>query len=232
MRTVYGPIADPLGHASARGRFWASPAANYLTEQPPKIPIDVDHSGRSVGEVVALMRHAGSLGAVGEVDDQIAEAVNDRVGERTVAVPTPLYWSASRIGSPDDGLVLVSAALTASPASVGVRRPVRFLPGALDHRQAADRWRPRTDRVEHELLTRAANARADRQQGDAIVISEMDTPRLTRLGRVAVRRCICGPVSDGWSSGRMMPVSVCSSARSARSARRSLTSEQGTLFLG
>jgi hypothetical protein len=129
------------------------------------------------------MRHAGSLWAVAEVDDHVSEAVNVRVGGRTVAVPTPLYWSASRIGSPDDGLVLVSAALTASPASVGVRRPVRFLNGRLDHRQAADRWRSRLDRVEHEMLTRAANARADRQQGESIVISELDEPKLTRLGR-------------------------------------------------
>ena len=183
MRTVYGAIADPLGHASARGRFWASPAANYLTEQPPRIPVDVDHSGRPVGEVVALMRHAGSLWAVGEVDDHVTETVQVRVGAQTVAVPTPLYWSASRIGSPDDGLVLVSAALTASPASVGVRRPVRFLDGRLDHRQAADRWRSRLDRVEHQMLTRAAHARADRQAGEAIVIAELDEPKLTRLGR-------------------------------------------------
>jgi hypothetical protein len=182
VKTVYGRLADELGHSSARGRFSASPAGDYLREQNPVIPIDRDHNHRWVGEILFLARHAGSLWAVGEVDNSVTEVVNVRLGGRTVAVPTPLYFSASRIGGGDDGLALDSVALTASPASIAPR-PVAFLQGGLDHRQAADRWRSRLDRVEHDLLTRAAHARADRQRGAAIVISEMDKPKLTRLGR-------------------------------------------------
>lgn len=32
MRTVYGRLADPLGHVVAGGSAWASPAAAYLRE--------------------------------------------------------------------------------------------------------------------------------------------------------------------------------------------------------
>ena len=131
MKTVHGVLADEFGHASAGGRHWASPAADYLREQAPEILIDRDHSHRWVGEIVFLARHAGSLWGVGEVSDEVAEAVNVRVGARTVAVPTPLYWSATPRGGGDDGLVLDSVSLTASPARV-FPRPVAFLQGALD----------------------------------------------------------------------------------------------------
>ena len=182
MKTVYTRLADPLGHAATGGRGWASPAAAYLREQNPEIRVDVDHSHDGVGKIVFLARHAGSLWGVGEVDDSVRESVRVRVGSQTVEVPTPLYWSASRIGSPDDGLLLTSVSLTASPASVDPR-PVAFLPGALDHRGAAQRSRSRLDRAEYELLSRAAVARADRKRGDSIVIDELGEPqaRVTKL---------------------------------------------------
>lgn len=157
VKTVYGRLADPLGHASASGRAWASPAAAYLREQNPEIRVDVDHSYVWCGSILFLARHAGCLWAVGEVDDSVSESVRLRVGSQTVEVPTKLYWSASRIGSPDDGLLLTSVSLTPSPASVDPR-PVAFLEGRLDHRQAARRWRSRLDRAEFALLERAANA--------------------------------------------------------------------------
>jgi hypothetical protein len=175
MRTVYGRLADPLGHAATGGRGWASPAAAYLLEQNPEIRVDVDHSHVWCGSILFLARHAGCLWAVGEVDDSVSESVRVRVGSQTVEVPTKLYWSASRIGSPDDGLLLTSVSLTPSPASVDPR-PVTFLEGRLDHRQAANRWRSRLDRVEFALLERAAIARADRRRGDPIVIAELDKP--------------------------------------------------------
>jgi hypothetical protein len=147
-----------------------------MREQNPVIRVDRDHDHRWVGEVVFLARHGGRLLAVGEVDG-VAEALNVRVGGQTVAVPTPLYWSATRIiGSPDDGLLLDSVSLTASPASVHPR-PVTFLEGSLDHRAAAQRWRSKLDRVEFTLLERAANARADRRRGDAILIDELGDPK-------------------------------------------------------
>ena len=108
MRTVYGRLADQLGHSSAAGRFAASPASAYLREQNPVIRIDQDHDHRWVGEVVCLARHGGHLWAVGEVGYEVVEAVNVRVGGRTISVPHRLYWSASRIGSASDGLALDS----------------------------------------------------------------------------------------------------------------------------
>jgi hypothetical protein len=182
VRTIYGRLADHLGHSSAAGRFAASPAAAYLREQNPEIPIDRDHDHRAVGSIVFLARNGGNLWAVGEVSDDVAEAINVRVGDRTVAVPNRLYWSASRIGGVDDGLALNWVSLTASPASVDPR-PVTFLDGRLDHRQAAQRWRSRLDRVEFTLLDRAANARADRRRGDPIMIDELADPRATKLAR-------------------------------------------------
>jgi hypothetical protein len=182
MNTVYGRLADPLGHAATGGRGWASPAAAYLREQNPEIRVDVDHSHAWCGSILFLARHAGNLWADGEVDDSVSESVRVRVGSQTVEVPTKLYWSASRIGSPDDGLLLTSVSLTPSPASVDPR-PVTFLEGRLDHRQAAQRWRSRLDRAEFSLLERAANARADRRRGDAILIDELGDPKAVKLAR-------------------------------------------------
>jgi hypothetical protein len=182
MRTVYGRLADPLGHAAAGGRGWASPAAAYLREQNPEIRVDVDHSHAWCGSIQFLARHAGCLWAVGEVDDSVSESVRVRVGSQTVEVPTKLYSSSSRIGSPDDGLLLTSVSLTPSPASVDPR-PVTFLEGRLDHRQAANRWRSRLDRVEFALLERAAIARADRKRGEPIVIADLADPKATKLAR-------------------------------------------------
>ena len=182
MRTVYGRLADPLGHAATGGRGWASPAAAYHREQNPEIRVDVDHSHVWCGSILFLARHAGCLWAVGEVDDSVSESVRVRVGSQTVEVPTKLFWSASRIGSPDDGLLLTSVSLTPSPASVDPR-PVTFLEGGLDHRQAAQRWRSRLDRVQFTLVERAAIARADRWRGDPIVIHDLAHPNATKLAR-------------------------------------------------
>lgn len=120
--------------------------------------------------------------AVGQVDDSVSESVRVGVGGQTVEVPTKLYWSASRIGSPDEGLLLTSVSLTPSPASVDPR-PVTFLEGRLDHREAAKRWRARLDRAEYELLRRAAVARYERRSGEPIVIAELGEPQVTKLGR-------------------------------------------------
>ena len=66
--TVYGPFVDELGHASAAGRFWASPASSYLREQDPHLRVDRDHDHRWVGEVTFLCRHSRRLWAVAEVE--------------------------------------------------------------------------------------------------------------------------------------------------------------------
>src|SRR4029079_15607150 len=98
MRTVYGRLADSLGHARGSGRAWASPASAYLREQNPKIEIDQDHDHRPVGSILYLARHGGNLWAVGEVDDSTSESIRVRVASQVVEVPSRLYWSAARIG--------------------------------------------------------------------------------------------------------------------------------------
>jgi hypothetical protein len=80
------------------------------------------------------------------------------------------------------GLVLDSLSLTASPARI-CPRPVTFLEGSLDHRQAADRWRSKLDRAEYELLRRAAVTRYERRKGEPITIAELEPPQVTKLGR-------------------------------------------------
>ena len=100
-------------------------------------------------------RSGGSIWAVGEVDDAVTESVRVRVDSRVVEVASPLYWSDTTIGGGEDGVLLTSVALTASPARV-CAPAVSFLPGSLDHGRAAERWRSRLDRAEFALLDRAA----------------------------------------------------------------------------
>ena len=182
MNTVFGVVADQLGHASASGQHWSSPAADYLPVQAHEIRVDQDHDHRWVGSIHYLARHHGRLWAVGEVGDEVVEAIRVRVEGRTVSVPNPLYWSATRIGGPGEGMLLESISLTPSPARICPQR-VRFLPGRLDHREAAKRWRSTLDRAEYELLRRAAVARYERRKGEPIVIAELEAPQVTKLGR-------------------------------------------------
>lgn len=130
VKTVYGRLADPLGHASASGRAWASPAAAYLREQNPEIRVDVDHSYVWCGSILFLARHAGCLWAVGEVDDSVSESVRLRVGSQTVEVPTKLYL----VGEPHrQPRRWVAAHERLADAVPGQCRPS---PGRLPRRQA------------------------------------------------------------------------------------------------
>jgi hypothetical protein len=88
MRTVFGRLADPLGHAHAGGRAWATPASSYRREQDARVMIDRDHDGRPVGEIVFLARQREGLWAVGEVSDEVTETVAVRVGGERVEVPS------------------------------------------------------------------------------------------------------------------------------------------------
>jgi hypothetical protein len=147
MNTVYGILADSIGLAAKktleqgphgpelRFRASAGPAGEYRSVQDPEILVDRDHDHRWVGAVKHLERRNGCLWCVAEVSDDVTPAVHVRVGDKTVAVDHPLYWSAERIGGGDDGLLLRAVALTPSPARVSAR-PVTFQPGGLGNKSS------------------------------------------------------------------------------------------------
>jgi hypothetical protein len=80
VRTVYGVLADEIGHALAGTRAWSSPAHAYLREQNPVIRVDRDHDHRWVGEIRYLARNGGRLWAVGEVSDGCRECDRTPLG--------------------------------------------------------------------------------------------------------------------------------------------------------
>jgi len=139
--------------------------------QADVIPIDRDHDHRWIGEIVYLERDkGGNLWAVGHVRDDVLPIVHVGVGSETVAVETDLYWSASRIGTEEyEDIVIDSVALTASPAR-SAAQPVKFLPGALDHRHVAGKERWGLQGREHDLLTRAACDHLDRRAGAPLYV--------------------------------------------------------------
>lgn len=169
--TVLGVLADPDGLASnpeARTTHWASPAAGYRADQPRFIGVDRDHDGRWVGRVVYLERRHGNLWCVAEVDDTPTVAV--RVGNETVHVETPLYFSAETHSDHGRDIVLRSVALTAFPARLDAR-PVRWFAGGLDRRSAWNLdWH-----IERGLIGRAGEARHT-QHGQRSLLIAGDRP--------------------------------------------------------
>lgn len=164
MQTVYGIVADEIGAAWDGGkRFWATPSTHVRTVQDGQIPIDQNHDGRPVGEVIDLQRHGGNIWCVGEVHDHVTASVSVRVGTEVRAVPHDLFWSSSRIGDLEKGFVFDSVTLTTSPARV-ISRPVVFRDGNA-HMAAYTSH----DRFERELLYRADAARSKRHGGPIIV---------------------------------------------------------------
>jgi hypothetical protein len=85
--TVFGILCDELGHAAdellEQGpsrpelglRAWATPAAEVRTVQAPRIPIDFNHDGRPIGELIfgALGRESVGCGARGSADSASRE---------------------------------------------------------------------------------------------------------------------------------------------------------------
>jgi hypothetical protein len=168
-QTVFGLLADDLGHASGGdGRAWATPAAEIRSVQARSIPITREHDPHDVvGEVVYLQRDRGGVWAVGQIDDGVSETISVRVAGDLVKVPAPLFWSASRLSTPDFRDVLIQAiGLTTSPARI-CARPVELLPGRLDSRRP--RWSNLPDST-RDLLTRAAGDHLDRRRTRAPLV--------------------------------------------------------------
>jgi hypothetical protein len=187
---VYGVLADELGLSSDRFleqgslgpelrlRAWATPAAEVRTRQAAHIPVDRDHDGIAVGELVHLERRFGKLWAVAEVSDSVNPITYVRVGDKTIGLESDLYWSGSRLSTPDfEDVIFDSVALTPSTCRVAAR-PVKFLEGALDYRGCTRRWE-QLDKLERELLELAAQTVYNRrgQRGAPLYVHDQERER-------------------------------------------------------
>jgi hypothetical protein len=170
MKTVYGLVTDPVGAARSAGAFWSTPADAIADEQDPVLRVDRHHDGRWCGQVAYLERTRHGLWCVAEVSDQVVEAVNVGVAGETRSVPTPLYWSPTRIGDRDSGILFTSISLTSTPARV-CPQPLKLLHGDLSWRSA---WSG-LDSFDAGLLERAAESKRRRQPGEPIIV---ETPML------------------------------------------------------
>jgi hypothetical protein len=163
-----GPCGAPAaGTGSARpgreGRGLSTDATELRSVQAARIPVDYGHRGASLGEVVHLeCDRKGALWCVAHVDDDIQPAVAVRVGDELRSVDVDLFWSMTRTRA-DYDIDILSVALTTAPAQIHTR-PLVFLRGELDHRDAPKRWQLRAG-YERELLFRAALSARERRAG-------------------------------------------------------------------
>jgi HK97 family phage prohead protease len=197
-QTAYGILATELGHARSRTSTWSTPSSQIRTVQDPQLRIDVEHSGLPIGEAIFLERdRGGRVWLVAHIDD-FTPVIGVRVGAELRHLETPYYWSIARIGDPDYGYLLTSVALTASPARVGARswgEEVAFLPGQLDHRSAADRWRSSLKSFEHEMLTRATQFHLDRRRnGGGPLVVHGQAPRISDHAQLELAARTAGPI--------------------------------------
>jgi HK97 family phage prohead protease len=212
-QTVYGVALDPIGAAMDGGRYWSTPSALLRSVQNDTIPVDRDHSGHPVGQVIYIERARGRVWIVAEVDDTIAperlvrfypppptSPLEKRAGPELRTVPVPFYWSVSRIGGPDHGFVLNSVALVQQTARVAPD-PVVFRDG--DACMAAFRSK---NEFERDLLNRAHEYDL-RRHGAALVVVDQDasgsernpaawnSPELTQPGQLEFRSAELADVS-------------------------------------
>ncbi len=121
---ITGICADRLGHAVHDGEALAAPADAYVRSQSRRIPLDLEHHGEPIGEVVALERDLASglwATAVSEVDE-LAELSGS------------IYYSPLIVG--DERIELRGLALTATPAS-SAAKPVTII---RDSRRSQPRY--------------------------------------------------------------------------------------------
>jgi hypothetical protein len=205
-QTVYGIALDKVGTATAGGRYWSTPSGLLRTVQDTEIPVDVDHRGGTVGQVIYIERtRGGQVWVVAHVNDDVTAETPVRVGTELRSVATPFYWSVSRLGSEKLGYVLDSVALTASPARI-TARPVTFRDGNA-HMAAFTS----VDRFERALLKRA-NEYHLRRHGDPLIVCDdsdetgtLDASSYTRTGRPANRervRCAVFAVPPRFAADR------------------------------
>jgi hypothetical protein len=119
------PGSRRQGHPTlCRGGYW-SPSNNYVAEQPERIPLDIAHDGKPVGEVTYLERAERGLFAVCTAPAAVVECFD------------PLYLSDDIEGRYSDNefnvIVLYSVGLVPRSASVG-KWPAAVIDADLDKR--------------------------------------------------------------------------------------------------
>lgn len=150
---------DDVGAQYFRGgRLERAESFRKLIPEIPSggVPIDVEHGGQPVGEMVhAELDSGGRLGVVAVVED----------GDWLLGYGGPVYFSPelltiapgvhTRAVAIADAAALVSLSLTDSPATISAH-PLTVMPG--DARRQPDRmgW-PMSWRAEHALLSRCVD---------------------------------------------------------------------------
>jgi hypothetical protein len=178
MNTVIGILATDDGIARDPGQRrsrWATPASEIRAVQAPWIPVDRDHSGDWLGQVIHLERRHGNLWCVAEVDTE--PTIRVRVGDDVVDLPEPFFFSVERTPF-DEDILIRSVALTSRPARLGAH-PVTWFRGGLAHRSG---WH--VDWQLRPLIARAGESRYTRH-GGPLMIRDAKPPGagLTRLAR-------------------------------------------------
>jgi phage head maturation protease len=106
----------------------------------PDVPIDLDHSGDHIGQLVHVERRDdGAVMAVGVVED-----CDDLLD---LAADHDMYWSGEYLSYTPDGVgawighrpTLISAGVTFNPATVGLW-PLAVLPGDVSKRYQRESW--------------------------------------------------------------------------------------------
>ena len=139
------------GHrATETRRFDSFPAAEYRSVQPSRIPVNVGHTDRVVGQLVHLEAGpAGDIVGVGTVDG-CPWLLSSRSG--------PWYWSAEFNHQGGRDIEITAVALVENPGFVGLQ-PIAVHPADV----CALGWRSRQSALNPDrLLTRAAATHARR----------------------------------------------------------------------
>lgn len=176
---VIGLVATPDGLAAdfTRDRgAWSSPADEYRTIQPRHIPVDLNHDGNKVGEVIHLEQTPAGIWAVAQLD--IGEpCVRVKIGRDVIELKgEATYFSATKSADLDDrDIELLSVAVVHRTARLGAGA-LRWYAGDLYERGS---WV--LDSFVRGLLDRATETSHTRHNGPHRIRRHQATPTYTRV---------------------------------------------------
>lgn len=209
--TVTGALSDELGHsqrtvyeydedhdiASCDIVTRSKPMANYVRTLPARIPINVGHASRPIGELVYVERSNAKLWGVGVVD--VDDDLEDLADMWSFSAETDCEYRYNSLVA--ENIRLTGVAITTRPAVAGIGK-LAALPGDL--RDSGDRCGWPTDRS--GLVARAVDYWRGRQhhRATAHVINDWPKPELPK---VANRYSTSRSPSPGSYSGGVMTTS-------------------------